>query len=159
MTHLGGAGLSGQAEGTLETLLVLVVDLALGDADAEPLLDHGNGHAVPVLHLLTGEAGEKHRVVDTFLIGVWEQNLDLTNEVSMRRWAKLVNPSADDLLHHGDQGGDLVADVSIVTLGGGGIARTGRGVGGGLRLTKLEVIEIHQIIDRWNKDSHKTHHC
>ena len=77
MTHLGWTGLSGQAEGTLKALLVLVVDLALGDADAEPLPDHGDGHAVSVLHLLTREAGQQHRVVNTFLIGVREQNLDL----------------------------------------------------------------------------------
>ena len=94
MTYLGGAGLSGQAECGLEALLVLVGDPALGDADGEPLPDHGHGHAVPVLHLLTRDAGQQHGVVNTLLIGVREQNLDLNNEVSVKMGAKLSKSSA-----------------------------------------------------------------
>ena len=61
----------------------------------------------------------------------------------MKMGAK-ISKSSDDLLHHGDQGGDLVADVSVVTLRGGGVAGAGRGVSGGCRLTNLnsEVICI-----------------
>ena len=92
---------------------------------------------MPVLHLLARDPRQQHGVVDTLLIGVREQNLDLTNGVSIMG-IKLINSSADDLLHHGDQGGDLVADVSVVTLGGGGVAGAGRGVGGGCRITNLE---------------------
>ena len=77
-THLGRTGLSGQAEDALEALLVLVGDLALGDADVQPLPDHGYGHAVPVLHLLTGDPGQQHRGVDTLLIWEGQQNLHLS---------------------------------------------------------------------------------
>ena len=77
VAHLGGTGLSGQAEGALEALLVLVGDPALGDADVQPLPDHGYGHAVPVLHLLTADPGQQHRGVDTLLIRVGEQDLNL----------------------------------------------------------------------------------
>ena len=77
--HLGGTGLSGQAELALEALLVLVGDPALGDGDVQPLPDHGDRHAVSVLHLLTRHPGQQHRGVDTLLIGVWEQNLNLAH--------------------------------------------------------------------------------
>ena len=93
---------------------------------------------MPVLHLLARDPGQQHGVVNTLLIGVREQNLDLTNnEGSVKMGAKISKSSAD-LLHHGDQGGDLVADVSVVTLRGGGVAGAGRGVSGGCRLTNLE---------------------
>ena len=43
-----------------------------------------------------------------------------------------------NLLHHGDEGGDLVADVSVVTGGGGRVAGASRGVGGGCGIAKLK---------------------
>ena len=51
--------------------------------------------------------------------------------------------SSTDLLHHGDEGGQLVADVSVVTRGGGRVAGAGRGVGGGHRITNLEEDELN----------------
>ena len=97
---------------------------------------------MPVLHLLTRDPGQQHGVVNTLLIGVREQNLDLTNnEGSVKMGAKISKSSAD-LLHHGDQGGDLVADVSVVTLRGGGVVGAGRGVSGGCGLTNLKSRKI-----------------
>ena len=47
-----------------------------------------------------------------------------------------------DLLHHGDEGGQLVADVSVVTRGGGRVAGASWGVGRGHRITNLEEDEL-----------------